>query len=88
MDPRSHWERVYGTRKPTEASWYQATAALSLCLIRNVVPDRSVPIIDVGSGVLQPFIYCMCRVKRAPASLSAARRLSGCWAACNSDNAR
>jgi len=45
MDPRSHWERVYGTRKPTEASWYQATAALSLCLIRNVVPDRSSPII-------------------------------------------
>ena len=50
MEPRSHWERVYGTKKPTELSWYQATAALSANLIRQVAPDRSAPIIDVGGG--------------------------------------
>ena len=50
MDPRSHWEKVYGTKKPTEVSWYQSEAALSLSLIRRVVPERSAPIIDVGGG--------------------------------------
>ena len=50
MDPRDHWESVYGTKKPTEVSWYQATAALSLDLIRRVAPDRSAAIIDVGGG--------------------------------------
>jgi len=47
---RSHWERVYGTKKPTEVSWYQATAEPSLSLIVKAVPDRSTPIIDVGGG--------------------------------------
>ena len=50
MDPKDHWQRVYGTRKPTEVSWYQSTAALSLDLIRRVAPDHAAPIIDVGGG--------------------------------------
>jgi SAM-dependent methyltransferase len=50
MDPRAHWERVYSTRKPTEVSWYQPTAGLSLSLIRRVAPDHSAAIIDVGGG--------------------------------------
>ena len=41
MDPRTHWQKVYTTRKPTEVSWYQPTAALSLSMIRRVAPDRS-----------------------------------------------
>jgi SAM-dependent methyltransferase len=50
MDPRAHWEKVYGTRKPTEVSWYQREAALSLSLIRRVAPERTAPILDVGGG--------------------------------------
>jgi SAM-dependent methyltransferase len=50
MDPRDHWQGVYETKKPTEVSWYQATATLSLNLIQRVAPDRSAAIIDVGAG--------------------------------------
>jgi len=50
MDPRGHWQKVYVTRKATEVSWYQASAALSLSLIRRVAPERSAAIIDVGGG--------------------------------------
>jgi 2-polyprenyl-3-methyl-5-hydroxy-6-metoxy-1,4-benzoquinol methylase len=50
MDPRSHWQKVYSTKKPTEVSWYQRAALLSLSMIRRVAPDRSAAIIDVGGG--------------------------------------
>ena len=50
MDPRSHWQRVYTTKKPTEVSWYQPTAALSVSMIRRVAPDHAAAIIDVGGG--------------------------------------
>jgi SAM-dependent methyltransferase len=50
MDPRSHWQKVYTTRKPTEVSWYQPEAVLSLSMIRRVAADRSAAIIDVGGG--------------------------------------
>ena len=50
MDPRSHWQKVYATRKSTEVSWYQPSPVLSLSMIRRVAPDRSSPIIDVGGG--------------------------------------
>jgi len=50
MDPRAHWQKVYETRKPTEVSWYQPAAKVSLSLIRRVAPDRSAAIIDVGGG--------------------------------------
>lgn len=50
MDARKHWETVYESRKPTEVSWYQREAALSLGLIRRAAADTSVPIIDVGGG--------------------------------------
>src|SRR4029450_3727783 len=50
MDPRAHWQKVYETRKPTEVSWYEPTAALSLDMIRRVAPDRSAAVIDVGGG--------------------------------------
>ena len=50
MDPRAHWQKVYETKKPTEVSWYQPAAKVSLSLIRRVAPDRSAAIIDVGGG--------------------------------------
>ncbi len=50
MDARKHWERIYGSRKPTEVSWYQPEAAVSLRLIQQAAPNRLAPIIDVGGG--------------------------------------
>lgn len=50
MNHKDHWDTIYRTKRPTEVSWYQAEADLSARLIREVVPDRSAPIIDVGGG--------------------------------------
>lgn len=50
MDVRAHWQKVYGTKTPTELSWYQPTAASSLNLIRRAAPDHAAAIMDVGGG--------------------------------------
>jgi SAM-dependent methyltransferase len=49
-DPRSHWERVYRTKQPTEVSWYRAHLELSLRLIGEAARDRDAHVIDVGGG--------------------------------------
>lgn len=49
-NPQGHWESVYRTKSPTELSWYQPEARLSLDLIRRVEADFDTPIIDVGGG--------------------------------------
>lgn len=50
MDPKSHWERIYHTKLPTQVSWFQPHALRSLDLIRRVSPPPDGAIIDVGSG--------------------------------------
>lgn len=50
MDPKSHWERIYGNKLPTQLSWYQPHALRSLDLIRRVSPPPDGAIIDVGGG--------------------------------------
>lgn len=51
MSGRSeHWNRIYGTRRETEVSWFQPEPALSLALIREYAPDRSASIVDIGGG--------------------------------------
>jgi SAM-dependent methyltransferase len=50
VDPRSHWEKVYRTRQPTEVSWYRAHLERSLELIEDAAPGRETRIIDVGGG--------------------------------------
>ena len=50
MGGKEHWESVYRSKRPTDVSWYQAEAALSLQVIQQVVPSRDAPIIDVGGG--------------------------------------
>ena len=50
MDTQAHWERVYGTRAPTEVSWFRPHLETSLDLIERVAVDRSASIIDVGGG--------------------------------------
>jgi SAM-dependent methyltransferase len=49
-DLKGHWESVYRAKAPSEVSWYQQEARLSLDLIRRVAPDRGAPIVDVGGG--------------------------------------
>ena len=50
MDTQAHWERVYGTKSPTEVSWFRPHLETSLSLIERVAGDRSASIIDVGGG--------------------------------------
>jgi len=50
MNLKEHWESIYRSKRPTEVSWYQEEAALSLRLIQQVVPSRDGAIIDVGGG--------------------------------------
>ncbi len=50
MDSKQHWESVYGAKSPTEVSWFQREATLSLRLIREIAPNRSAAILDVGGG--------------------------------------
>ena len=50
MDTKSHWERLYGTKAPTEVSWFRPHLETSLALIERVAGDYSASIIDVGGG--------------------------------------
>lgn len=50
MDPRSHWEKVYSTRKSTEVSWYQATPQVSLNFLNELAIPKSAAVIDIGGG--------------------------------------
>ena len=50
MDSKAHWETIYQTKPPHEASWFQREATTSLALIRSVAPALETPIIDVGGG--------------------------------------
>jgi SAM-dependent methyltransferase len=44
-----HWQRIYGTKKPDEVSWYAAHLEPSLASIRAVATTDA-PILDVGGG--------------------------------------
>jgi ubiquinone/menaquinone biosynthesis C-methylase UbiE len=50
MNSEKHWESIYRTRPPTEVSWYQPEARVSLDLIRRVAPQPETPVLDVGGG--------------------------------------
>jgi hypothetical protein len=45
-----HWGHVYGTKAPTEVSWYQRQAKVSVELIaeRGLAPNA--PLLDAGAG--------------------------------------
>ena len=49
-DPKSHWEGIYGSKVPTEVSWYQSKPTYSLAMITHAAPQRDAHILDVGSG--------------------------------------
>ena len=50
MDVKTHWEKVYKTKRPESVSWYRAHLEASLELIQRAAPARSASIIDVGGG--------------------------------------
>jgi SAM-dependent methyltransferase len=50
MNREKHWDRIYRTKAPTEVSWYQPEARLSLELIHRVAPELDAPVLDVGGG--------------------------------------
>ena len=50
MDAKSHWERVYQTKRADQVSWYRPHLDVSLDLITNAVEDRDACIVDVGGG--------------------------------------
>lgn len=50
MESKEHWEQVYTAKAPTEVSWFQEHAELSLKLIRDAAVPMSASIIDVGGG--------------------------------------
>lgn len=50
MDSKTHWENIYETEAPTQVSWYQEHAQLSLRFIRNTGAQKTGHIIDIGGG--------------------------------------
>jgi SAM-dependent methyltransferase len=84
MDPGEHWERIYRTKSPTDVSWYQSAARLSLDLIKRAALDLSTPIIDVGGGastlvdgLLEAGYEAVTVLDLAPAGLALARQRLG-----------
>lgn len=49
-DRRTHWQRVYREKDPTEVSWYQPVPEKSLQLIRSTGVRRDDAILDAGGG--------------------------------------
>jgi 2-polyprenyl-3-methyl-5-hydroxy-6-metoxy-1,4-benzoquinol methylase len=49
-EPKSHWEKVYTSKQPTDVSWYQPHLQLSLDLIERSAVSRQDHIIDIGGG--------------------------------------
>ena len=50
FDPKSHWEKVYQSKKPEEVSWYQLNPTISVELIAFAGISQEQRIIDVGGG--------------------------------------
>ena len=50
MDSKSHWERVYQTKRADEVSWYRPHLEISLELIAQAAPTSDAHIIDIGGG--------------------------------------
>jgi len=50
MNAKVHWEHIYETKSPTQVSWYQEHAQLSLQFIQKTGVGKTDHIIDVGGG--------------------------------------
>jgi len=50
VDPKAHWEGVYGKKAENEVSWFQKEPATSIDFIRHCGGGPDVPVIDIGGG--------------------------------------
>jgi SAM-dependent methyltransferase len=50
MERRQHWEHVYGTKSPSEVSWYRPHLERSLVLIESCAMSKQAAILDIGGG--------------------------------------
>ncbi|MDG2407181.1 MAG: class I SAM-dependent methyltransferase [Paracoccaceae bacterium] len=50
VDVKAHWDNVWQTKPAESTSWYQANSSRSLGYIDRVKLDKSMPVIDIGSG--------------------------------------
>ena len=50
VDPKAHWEGVYGKMAENEVSWFQEEPATSIEFIRHCGGGPDVAIIDIGGG--------------------------------------
>ena len=50
FDRKTHWEKIYSGKKPTEVSWFQENPGKSLDLIKQTGIPLDAGIIDVGGG--------------------------------------
>jgi len=50
MTYRSHWEKIYATKRQDEVSWYQPTPEVSLVFINDLNIPKDAAVIDVGGG--------------------------------------
>ncbi|WP_298352208.1 class I SAM-dependent methyltransferase [Rhodoblastus sp.] len=50
FDRRGHWQGVYSAKAETELSWFQATPAPSLDLLRLAGAGKESALIDIGGG--------------------------------------
>ena len=50
MSTKTHWQRIYETKAPTQVSWYQEHARYSLQFIQNTGAQKTDHIIDIGAG--------------------------------------
>lgn len=50
MDKKTHWEKVYNTKKVNEVSWYQQIPTESLDFIQQMGLNKSASVIDIGGG--------------------------------------
>ena len=49
-DLQSHWENIYSSKKEDGVSWFQEHPKTSIDLIEKYSTDKSISIIDIGSG--------------------------------------
>lgn len=50
MDRKDHWEDVYSSKPANRLGWYEPHLEISLNWIRELLPGKTIPLIDVGGG--------------------------------------
>ena len=50
MSTKSHWDKIYKEKSPSEVSWTQEVPVTSIKFLEKFNIDKSSPIIDIGGG--------------------------------------